>query len=235
MLNTAILVCGDGTAMQAVIDAQKNGIIADAKIGLVVSSVKDAPALEKAAEAGIKTLVFDPADYADAKVWEDALAKELKRYRIDLVVIAEYVADFSENFTKHFPNRIINVHPSLIPAFIGEGMRGLRVHQAAIDIGVKITGATVYYTGPCGGIGEIIAQKAVEVLRGDTAEILAKRVTEKAVCEILPRAVQIVAEDAALGNIIANTRCISEGRMKDMARELAGMKSGASTYKNLMG
>ena len=226
MLSVAVLVCGDGANLQAVIDAQKNGIIADARIGLVVSNVEGAAALEVAAKAGVKGIVVAEKDYADVKAWEDALAKEIKRHRMDLVVIADHIADFSQNFVKQFPNRVIKVHPSLIPAFCGEGMRGLRVHQAAIDIGVKVTGATVYYVGECGGIGEIIAQKAVEVLRGDTAETLAKRVMEKAECAILPRAIQIVSEDAALGNIIANTRCISEGRMKDMARELAGLKTG---------
>ncbi|MBR6519173.1 MAG: phosphoribosylglycinamide formyltransferase, partial [Oscillospiraceae bacterium] len=173
--------------------------------------------------AGIKTAVIRKKDFENAAEWENALAMELKKNSIDLIVLAGFMSILSENFIKQFPNRIINVHPSLVPSFCGEGMYGLHVHEAALAKGVKVTGATVHYVNEIVDGGEIIAQKAVEVLRGDTPETLQKRVMEKAEWIILPRAIQTIAEDVALGNIIANTRCISEGEMKNKAREVAGI------------
>ena len=224
MLRVAVLVSGGGTNLQAIIDAQNAGTIRDARIQLVISNVAGAYALERAANAGIKTALIRKKDFENAAEWEKALVDELKKNSIDLIVLAGFMSILSENFIKQFPNKIINVHPSLIPSFCGEGMYGLHVHEAALAKGVKVTGATVHYVNEIVDGGEIIAQKAVEVLRGDTPETLQKRVMEKAEWIILPRAIQTIAEDIALGNIIANTRCISEGDMKNKAREIAGIK-----------
>jgi len=235
MLRVAAFVSGGGTNLQAIIDAQNSGIITDAKVELVISNVAGAYALERAEKAGIKTATIRKKDYENAAQWEDALVKELKKNSIDLIVLAGFLSILSENFIKQFPNKIINVHPSLIPSFCGEGMYGLKVHEAALAKGVRVTGATVHYVNEVVDGGEIIAQKAVEVLRGDTPETLQKRVMEKAEWVILPRAIQTIAEDVALGNIIANTRCISEGELKNKAREVAGVKiiTHAETIEHL--
>lgn len=224
MLKVAVFVSGGGTNLQAIIDAQNSGVIKDAKVELVVSNVAGAYALERAQKAGIRTALVRKKDFENSAQWEAALAQEVKKNGIELIVLAGFMSILSENFIKQFPNKIINVHPSLIPSFCGEGMYGLKVHEAALAKGVKVTGATVHYVNEVVDGGEIIAQKAVEVLRGDTPEVLQKRVMEKAEWVILPRAIQVIAEDIALGNIIANTRCISEGDMKTKAREVAGIK-----------
>ena len=208
MLRVAALVSGGGTNLQAIIDAQSSGIIRDAKVELVISNVAGAYALERATNAGIKTALIRKKDFENAAQWEDALVKELKANRIDLVVLAGFLSILSEDFIKQFPNQIINVHPSLIPSFCGEGMYGLKVHEAALSKGVKVTGATVHYVNEVVDGGEIIAQKAVEVLRGDTPEKLQKRVMEKAEWVILPRAIQTIAEDAALSAAIGGTTCM---------------------------
>ena len=208
MLRVAAFVSGGGTNLQAIIDAQTAGTIRDAKVELVISNVSTAYALERAKKAGIKTAVIRKKDFEDAQQWEAALAKELKDNRIDLIVLAGFMSILSENFIKQFPNKIINVHPSLIPSFCGEGMYGLHVHEAALAKGVKVTGATVHYVNEIVDGGEIIAQKAVEVLRGDTPEVLQKRVMEKAEWIILPRAIQTIAEDAALSAAIGGTTCM---------------------------
>ena len=208
MLRIAAFVSGGGTNLQAIIDAQTAGTIRDAKVELVISNVSTAYALERAKNAGIKTAVIRKKDFENAAQWEDALVKELKDNRIDLIVLAGFMSILSENFIKQFPNKIINVHPSLIPSFCGEGMYGLHVHEAALAKGVKVTGATVHYVNEFVDGGEIIAQKAVEVLRGDTPEVLQKRVMEKAEWIILPRAIQTIAEDAALSAAIGGTTCM---------------------------
>lgn len=208
MLRVAAFVSGGGTNLQAIIDAQTAGTIRDAKVELVISNVSTAYALERAKNAGIKTAVIRKKDFENAAQWEDALVKELKDNRIDLIVLAGFMSILSENFIKQFPNKIINVHPSLIPSFCGEGMYGLHVHEAALAKGVKVTGATVHYVNEIVDGGEIIAQKAVEVLRGDTPEVLQKRVMEKAEWIILPRAIQTIAEDAALSAAIGGTTCM---------------------------
>ena len=218
MLRVAAFVSGGGTNLQAIIDAQTAGIIRDAKVELVISNVSTAYALERAKNAGIKTAVIRKKDFENAAQWEDALAKELKDNRIDLIVLAGFMSILSENFIKQFPNKIINVHPSLIPSFCGEGMYGLHVHEAALAKGVKVTGATVHYVNEIVDGGEIIAQKAVEVLRGDTPEVLQKRVMEKAEWIILPRAIQTIAEDAALGYTIQNTTCMRRAKGSTDAR-----------------
>ena len=208
MLRVAAFVSGGGTNLQAIIDAQAAGTIRDAKVELVISNVSTAYALERAKNAGIKTAVIRKKDFENAAQWEDALVKELKDNRIDLIVLAGFMSILSENFIKQFPDKIINVHPSLIPSFCGEGMYGLHVHEAALAKGVKVTGATVHYVNEIVDGGEIIAQKAVEVLRGDTPETLQKRVMEKAEWIILPRAIQTIAEDAALSAAIGGTTCM---------------------------
>ena len=208
MLRVAAFVSGGGTNLQAIIDAQTAGTIRDAKVELVISNVSTAYALERAKNAGIKTAVIRKKDFENPQQWEAALAKELKDNKIDLIVLAGFMSILSENFIKQFPNKIINVHPSLIPSFCGEGMYGLHVHEAALAKGVKVTGATVHYVNEIVDGGEIIAQKAVEVLRGDTPEVLQKRVMEKAEWIILPRAIQTIAEDAALSAAIGGTTCM---------------------------
>ncbi|MBP1551670.1 MAG: phosphoribosylglycinamide formyltransferase [Oscillospiraceae bacterium] len=208
MLRVAAFVSGGGTNLQAIIDAQNSGIIRDAKVELVISNVAGAYALERAEKAGIKTALIRKKDFENAEQWEEALVKELKDNKIDLVVLAGFLSILSENFIKQFPNKIINVHPSLIPSFCGDGMYGLKVHEAALAKGVKVTGATVHYVNEIVDGGEIIAQKAVEVLRGDTPEVLQKRVMEKAEWIILPRAIQTIAEDAALSAAVQGTTCM---------------------------
>ena len=208
MLRVAAFVSGGGTNLQAIIDAQTAGTIRDAKVELVISNVSTAYALERAKNAGIKTAVIRKKDFENPAQWEAALVKELKDNKIDLIVLAGFMSILSENFIKQFPNKIINVHPSLIPSFCGEGMYGLHVHEAALAKGVKVTGATVHYVNEIVDGGEIIAQKAVEVLRGDTPEVLQKRVMEKAEWIILPRAIQTIAEDAALSAAIGGTTCM---------------------------
>ncbi len=208
MLRVAAFVSRGGTNLQAIIDTQNAGIIRDAKVELVISNVAGAYALERATNAGIKTALIRKKDFENAAQWEDALVKELKNNSIDLIVLAGFMSILSENFIKQFPNKIINVHPSLIPSFCGEGMYGLHVHEAALAKGVKVTGATVHYVNEIVDGGEIIAQKAVEVLRGDTPEVLQKRVMEKAEWIILPRAIQTIAEDAALSAAIGGTTCM---------------------------
>ena len=208
MLRTAVFVSGDGANLQAIIDAQNSGTLRDAMVQLVVSDVATAPALATAEKAGIRTAVICRENYEDTAQWEKALTMELKKNSVDFVVLTGFESALSVNFAKQFPERIIAVHPSLMPAFCGEGMQGINVHRAALARGVKVTGATVYYVdGTCQG-GEIVAQKAVEVLRGDTAEKLQSRVTEKAENVILPRAMQTIAEDAALSAAIGCTTCM---------------------------
>ncbi len=213
MLNVAVLVSGGGTNLQAIIDAQAKGIITDARVGLVISNVAGAYALERAKNAGIKTLTICKKDFENAAAWEKEIADQLVKHRVDLIVLAGFMSVLSADFVSRFPNKIINVHPSLIPSFCGEGMYGLHVHEAALAKGVKVTGATVHYVNEVVDGGEIIAQKAVEVLRGDTPETLQKRVMEKAEWVILPRAIQVIAEDAALSAAITGTTCMR--RVKD--------------------
>ena len=208
MLRTAFLVSGSGANLQAVIDGQNMCTVNDAKVQLVISDADTADALETAKKAGVKTAVICKKDFETAAEWEKVLIMELKKNSIDLVVLDGFDAILSEWFVNQYPDRIIAVHPSLMPAFCGKGMYGIKVHRAALARGVKVTGATVYYVKEKVAEGEIIAQKAVEVLRGDTAEKLQKRVQEKAEAVILPRAIQSVAEDAALSAAIGCTTCM---------------------------
>ena len=196
----AVLVSGGGTNLQALIDAQKNGIITSGVISLVISNNPDAFALTRAAQAGIDTCVITKKACGTRENFEEKITKQLEKYDINLIVLAGFMSILSENFTRKFDKRIINVHPSLIPSFCGEGFYGLKVHEAALNYGVKVTGATVHFVNEIPDGGEIIMQKAVEILDGDTPEILQKRVMEQAEWIILPKAVEKVAEKLSCCN-----------------------------------
>lgn len=184
-MNIAVMVSGGGTNLQALIDAQQSGIIRDGKISLVVSSSPTAYALTRAEQNGIEGLVCND---------EEELIRIMDEHQISLIVLAGYMTILSENFVKRYPERIINVHPALIPSFCGKGFYGLRVHEAALNYGVKITGATVHYVNEIPDGGKIILQKAVEIQEDDTPKTLQKRVMEEAEWVILPQAVQLVCE-----------------------------------------
>ena len=193
MLKVAVLVSGGGTNLQAIIDAVRDGKITNAKIDLVVSNNKNAYALERAKNAGIDAMCISPKDYPSREDFHVALTDTLRSAGIDLVVLAGFLVAIPEMLVKEFPNRIINVHPSLIPSFCGVGYYGLKVHEAALARGVKVTGATVHFVD-CGmDTGPIILQKAVEVENGDTPQVLQRRVMEQAEWIILPRAIDMIA------------------------------------------
>ena len=190
----AVLVSGGGTNLQALIDAEQSGIIKSGKISLVLSNKADAYALERAKRAGIKTAVVEKKICADAAEFEDKLIEILDGEGIEIIVLAGFMSILSEKFTSHYSDRIINVHPSLIPSFCGKGFYGLKVHEAALGYGVKVTGATVHYVNEIPDGGKIILQKSVNIEDGDTPEILQKRVMEQAEWIILPEACEIVAK-----------------------------------------
>lgn len=191
----AVLVSGGGTNLQALIDAQANGIIANGEITLVISNNAGAYALERAAKANIKTAVFLKKELGSQEAFEQAIKNSLAENGIDIIVLAGFMSILSESFTSAYPKRIINVHPSLIPSFCGKGFYGLCVHEAALEKGVKVTGATVHFVNEIPDGGEIIMQKAVEVMEGDTPESLQKRVMENAEWIILPQSVEKVAKE----------------------------------------
>lgn len=193
----AVLVSGGGTNLQALIDAEKRGIIKSGEISLVLSNKADAYALTRAENAGIATAVVEKKTCADRAEFETRIIECLENNGIELVILAGFMCILSENFISHFEKRIINVHPSLIPSFCGEGFYGLRVHEAALDYGVKVTGATVHFVNEIPDGGEIIMQKAVEILDGDTPEILQKRVMEQAEWIMLPKATELVSKKIA--------------------------------------
>ena len=193
----AVLVSGGGTNLQALIDAQGRGEIPHGEIVLVISNKEGAYALERAANAGIPAVVITKAACGDQESFEDTLLAQLAACEIDLIVLAGFMSILSQRFTDAYEKRILNVHPSLIPSFCGEGFYGLRVHRAALDYGVKVTGATVHFVNEIPDGGEIILQKAVAIEEGDTPEILQRRVMEQAEWIILPRAVEIVSEKLA--------------------------------------
>ena len=191
----AVLVSGGGTNLQALIDAQGKGEIASGEIVLVISNKADAYALTRAEKAGIPGVVITKKDCGGSQeAFEDALLAQLAACEIDLIVLAGFMSILSQRFTDAYEKRILNVHPSLIPSFCGEGFYGLRVHQAALDYGVKVTGATVHYVNEIPDGGEIILQRAVAIEEGDTPEILQRRVMEQAEWHILPQAVEIVSK-----------------------------------------
>lgn len=191
----AVLVSGGGTNLQALIDAEKNGIIKNGAISLVISNVAGAYALERAAKAGIKTETVIKKELGSQEAFEEKIVSLLNENGIDLIVLAGFMSILSENFTKTFPHRIVNVHPSLIPSFCGKGFYGLHVHEAALAKGVKVTGATVHFVNEIPDGGEIILQRAVEIKEGDTPEILQKRVMTEAEWKILPEAVSLFCQE----------------------------------------
>ena len=197
MLNAriAVLVSGGGTNLQALIEAQNSGIIKSGKIELVVSNNKGAYALTRAENSGIKTAVVSKAETGSQQEFEKRLIGVLNENSIDLIVLAGFMCILSADFTARYPRRIINVHPSLIPSFCGKGFYGLRVHEAALEYGVKVTGATVHYVNEIPDGGEIILQKAVEVKEDDTPESLQRRVMEEAEWKLLPKAAEIAAAE----------------------------------------
>ena len=190
----AVLVSGGGTNLQALIDAQGRGEIPDGEIALVVSNNADADALQRAAKAGIPTAVCLREKGAPRADFEAKLLGILRENHIEMIILAGFMAILTADFVREFPERIINVHPALIPSFCGEGFYGLRVHRAALDYGVKVTGATVHYVNEIPDGGRIIAQKAVDVLEGDTPEVLQRRVMEQAEWILLPQAAETVAK-----------------------------------------
>ena len=190
----AVLVSGGGTNLQALIDAEKSGIIENGEIVLVISNKADAYALERAKAAGIPTATFEKKACGGQEGMERAILSALADARIDLIVLAGFLSILSEDFTRRYDKRILNVHPSLIPAFCGEGFYGLRVHEAALSRGVKVTGATVHFVNEIPDGGEIILQKAVKIGKNDTPEPLQKRVMRQAEWKILPAAVELVSK-----------------------------------------
>lgn len=194
MLNIAVLVSGGGTNLQAILDAEKRGEIPNGRIALVVASKPGVYALERAENAGVEHCVVSRKDFESADAFDAALLKTLKDHSIDVVVLAGFLSILGSSVIRSYPNRILNVHPSLIPSFCGPGMYGLKVHEAALAKGVKVTGATVHYVNEICDGGEILLQKAVEIEPGDTPEILQKRVMEQAEWKLLPKAVAMVCD-----------------------------------------
>ena len=193
MLNVVALVSGGGTNLQAIIDAIANGTITNTKISAVISNNYGVYALERAANAGIDAKVVSPKDYENRATCKDALLETINSYNPDLIVLAGFLVVIPEKMIEQYENKIINIHPSLIPSFCGTGYYGLKVHEAALERGVKITGATVHYVDKGTDTGPIIMQKAVEVKEGDTPKILQQRVMEEAEWKILPAAINMIA------------------------------------------
>ena len=193
-IKVAVLVSGGGTNLGALIAAEKKGIITSGEISLVISNKVGAYALERARNANIEAITVTKAECGSQEAFEDRLIEELTSRGIELIVLAGFMAILSEKFTSHYKDRIINVHPSLIPSFCGKGYYGLRVHEAALEYGVKVTGATVHYVNEIPDGGRIILQKSVEIEDGDTPEILQKRVMEQAEWIILPKACELVSK-----------------------------------------
>ena len=193
MKKIAVLVSGGGTNLQALIDAQ-GSTLKSGEIALVVANNAGAYALERAKNAGIATEVVLKKECGSQAAFEQAIKDALTQHGIDLIVLAGFMSILSEDFTKDYPERILNVHPSLIPAFCGKGYYGLRVHEEALAYGVKVTGATVHFVNEIPDGGKIIAQKAVDILEGDTPEVLQRRVMEQAEWKILPAAVECVCK-----------------------------------------
>ena len=199
MVKVAVLVSGGGTNLQAILDAQANGTIKSGEVALVVSSRAGVFALERAANAGVKTAVLPRKGFATGAEYDEALAALLKENGIQFVVLAGFLSILGPAFIKAFENRIINVHPSLIPAFCGAGFYGLKVHEAALAYGVKVSGATVHVVNEIPDGGRILAQKAVEVLETDTPEALQQRIMEQAEWQLLPAAVESCCKEILAG------------------------------------
>lgn len=193
MLRTVVCVSGGGTNLQAIIDGIRQGSVSDVQIVRVVSNNKNAYALERAAQAGIDAVCVSPRDYADRDRFNEALLREVDAAAPDLVVLAGFLVVIPPALIRKYENRIINIHPSLIPSFCGTGYYGLKVHEAVLERGVKITGATVHFVDEGTDTGPIIMQKPVEVLEGDTPEVLQRRVMEEAEWIILPKSLNLIA------------------------------------------
>lgn len=190
----AVFVSGGGTNLQALIDAERSGIIADGEIVAVISSNSSAYALKRAEEANIPAFTVDRHEYASQAEYENKLIELMDEQNIQLIVLAGFMSILGKDFTDKYARRIINVHPSLIPSFCGKGYYGLKVHRAALEYGVKVTGATVHYVNEVPDGGDIIMQKAVEICEGDTPETLQRRVMEQAEWKILPEACQQICK-----------------------------------------
>lgn len=193
MLRVAVLVSGGGTNLQAIIDAVKDGTITNTELVAVISNNANAYALTRAKENGIEALCISPKDYADRADFHKALLEKINELKVDLIVLAGYLVKIPEEMVHQYSHRIINIHPSLIPSFCGVGYYGMHVHEAVLEKGVKVTGATVHYVDEGMDTGEIIAQKPVMVEEGDTPEILQKRVMEQAEWKLLPAAINMIA------------------------------------------
>lgn len=193
MLKIAVLVSGGGTNLQAIIDKIAEGVITNTEIAVVISNNKNAYALERAKQAGIEAVCVSPKDYENREQFNQEFLKTLDSYQVDLVVLAGFLVVIPPAMIQKYENRIINIHPSLIPSFCGTGYYGLKVHEGALARGVKVTGATVHFVDEGTDTGPIILQKAVEVQNGDTPESLQRRVMEQAEWEILPRAIHLIA------------------------------------------
>lgn len=193
MLRIAVMVSGGGTNLQAIIDGIANGVITNTEIALVVSNNKNAYALERAAKAGIPAKCVSPKDYPTRDDFNKALLAEVDNANVDLIVLAGFLVVIPEMMVKKYPNKIINIHPSLIPSFCGTGYYGLKVHEGALARGVKVTGATCHFVDAGTDTGPIILQKAVEILEGDTPKVLQQRVMEQAEWIIMPKAIDLIA------------------------------------------
>lgn len=193
MLKIAVLVSGGGTNLQAILDAIDNKTITNAKVEVVISNNKNAYALERAKNHGIEALCISPKDYENREAFNEAFLEKLNSYQVDLVVLAGFLVVIPEKMIKEYRNRIINIHPSLIPSFCGTGYYGLKVHEGVLSRGVKVTGATCHFVDEGTDTGPIILQKAVEVKQGDTPEILQRRVMEEAEWIIMPKAIDLIA------------------------------------------
>ena len=193
MLKLAVLVSGGGTNLQAIIDSIEKGTITNARIAVVISNNKNAYALERARKHQIEGLCISPKDYEDREAFHQALLKVLEERDVDLIVLAGYLVVIPEQMIRKYRNRIINIHPSLIPSFCGTGYYGLKVHEAALARGVKVTGATVHFVDEGTDTGPIILQKPVLVEQGDTPEVLQRRVMEQAEWKLLPKAIDLIA------------------------------------------
>ena len=191
----AVLVSGGGTNLQAILDAEKNNIIKSGEVVLVISSNPNAYALERAENNNVKSAVASKKELGSQEAFEEKIINLLTENEIDLIVLAGFMSILSESFTSKYPERIINVHPSLIPSFCGEGFYGLKVHEAALSKGVKVTGATVHFVNEIPDGGKIIEQKAVRIEEGDTPEVLQKRVMQQAEWIILPQAVEKISSE----------------------------------------
>ena len=191
----AVLVSGGGTNLQALLDAQQSGLLTDGEIVLVIASNAKAYALTRAAQAGVPAVVCSRKELGSQAAFEADISQALADHGVELIVLAGFMSILSEDFTSRWPRRILNVHPSLIPSFCGKGYYGLKVLEAALAYGVKVTGATVHFVNEVPDGGEILLQKAVEVLPGDTPEVLQRRVMEQAEWILLPQATQMISEE----------------------------------------